>query len=134
MGKRIQRKRTKGWRMPPNTVYVGGGSKWGNPYKVGGYYQITLYSSAAMAVKIMAEYQEKYPNINFYRSHDSWSFFRFDIIDNYTAKMVYWFLINRYYSTGYFNYLKGKNLACWCPLGQPCHADVLLKIANEKEQ
>ncbi len=27
--------------------------------------------------------------------------------------------------------LRGKNLACWCPLDQPCHADVLLKIANE---
>lgn len=23
-----------------------------------------------------------------------------------------------------------KNLACWCPLNQPCHADVLLEIAN----
>ena len=33
--KRIQRKRTKGWRMPPNTVYVGRPSKWGNPYRVG---------------------------------------------------------------------------------------------------
>ena len=31
--KRIQRKRTKGWRMPPNTVYVGRPSKWGNPFK-----------------------------------------------------------------------------------------------------
>jgi len=27
--------------------------------------------------------------------------------------------------------LKGKNLACWCPLDQPCHADVLLEIANK---
>lgn len=27
--------------------------------------------------------------------------------------------------------LRGKNLACWCPLGQPCHCDILLKIANE---
>lgn len=27
--------------------------------------------------------------------------------------------------------LRGKNLACWCPLDNPCHADVLLKIANE---
>lgn len=27
--------------------------------------------------------------------------------------------------------LKGKNLACFCPLDQPCHADTLLKIANE---
>lgn len=26
--------------------------------------------------------------------------------------------------------LRGKNLGCWCPLGSPCHADVLLKIAN----
>lgn len=31
--KRIQRKRTKGWRMPPNAVYVGRPTKWGNPYK-----------------------------------------------------------------------------------------------------
>ncbi|MGO8055976.1 DUF4326 domain-containing protein, partial [Rhizobium leguminosarum] len=28
--------------------------------------------------------------------------------------------------------LRGKNLACWCPLDQPCHADVLLEIANSK--
>lgn len=27
--------------------------------------------------------------------------------------------------------LRGKNLACWCPLDKPCHADVLLRIANE---
>ena len=33
--KRIQRKRIKGWRMPENTVYVGRGSKWGNPHKSG---------------------------------------------------------------------------------------------------
>lgn len=26
--------------------------------------------------------------------------------------------------------LAGKNLACWCPLDAPCHADVLLEIAN----
>lgn len=26
--------------------------------------------------------------------------------------------------------LRGKNLACWCPLDGPCHADVLLALAN----
>jgi len=26
--------------------------------------------------------------------------------------------------------LKGKNLACWCRLDGPCHADTLLRIAN----
>lgn len=29
--------------------------------------------------------------------------------------------------------LRGKNLACWCPIGSPCHADVLLEIANAPE-
>ncbi|WP_212525891.1 DUF4326 domain-containing protein [Actibacterium sp. MT2.3-13A] len=28
--------------------------------------------------------------------------------------------------------LRGKDLACWCPLDAPCHADVLLEIANEE--
>lgn len=26
--------------------------------------------------------------------------------------------------------LRGKDLACWCSLDQPCHADVLLEVAN----
>lgn len=31
---RIQRKRSKGWRMPPNTVYIGRPSKHGNPFSL----------------------------------------------------------------------------------------------------
>lgn len=27
--------------------------------------------------------------------------------------------------------LRGKNLACWCRLDAPCHADVLLELANK---
>jgi hypothetical protein len=30
--------------------------------------------------------------------------------------------------------LRGKDLLCWCPIGQPCHADVLLRIANSDEE
>ena len=26
--------------------------------------------------------------------------------------------------------LAGRDLACWCPLDAPCHADVLLRVAN----
>jgi Domain of unknown function (DUF4326) len=26
--------------------------------------------------------------------------------------------------------LRGRDLTCWCPLDQPCHADVLLDVAN----
>ena len=29
--------------------------------------------------------------------------------------------------------LRGKDLACWCPLDAPCHADVLLDIANSPD-
>jgi len=34
--------------------------------------------------------------------------------------------------TGYpLRALRGKSLACWCPLDKPCHADVLLDLAND---
>jgi len=31
-----------------------------------------------------------------------------------------------------FSELRGKDLACYCPLDQPCHADVLLELANKE--
>jgi hypothetical protein len=34
----------------------------------------------------------------------------------------------RYYD---LSELRGKNLACWCKPGEPCHADVLLELANK---
>ena len=27
---------------------------------------------------------------------------------------------------------RNKNFACFCPIGKPCHADILLKIANQR--
>jgi hypothetical protein len=27
--------------------------------------------------------------------------------------------------------LRGKDLACWCPLNQPCHADVILEMLEQ---
>jgi hypothetical protein len=27
--------------------------------------------------------------------------------------------------------LRGKNLSCWCPLEDKCHADILLELANK---
>lgn len=32
---------------------------------------------------------------------------------------------------GFFEPLRGKNLACWCAPSVACHADVLLRLANE---
>ena len=28
------------------------------------------------------------------------------------------------------HHLRGRDLACWCKLGSPCHCDVLLRLAN----
>ena len=39
--------------------------------------------------------------------------------------------LNRFWVAAH---LRGKNLACWCPLDQPCHADVLLELANAEVQ
>lgn len=93
---RIQRKRTKSWKMPLNTVYVGRPSKWGNPYKIGSGYGSYWATTPRQAVI---------------------SFRKF-INARWLKKMIK-------------DELKNKNLACWCPLDQKCHADILLKIANE---
>jgi hypothetical protein len=97
--KRIQRKRTKGWRMPPNTVYVGRTTKWGNPYMMSG----------------------KIPALGFNR-YECVSAFRAWVNVCNTRSTIDAIRIRQE--------LRGKNLACWCPLDQPCHADVLLEIAN----
>lgn len=97
--KRIQRKRTKGWKMPPNTVYVGRPTRWGNPFRVNGLIDV--------------------------RGHDE------PITINCNLAVA---LYERNLRTEerllVFIDLHGKDLACWCPLDQPCHADVLLEIAN----
>jgi hypothetical protein len=37
----------------------------------------------------------------------------------------------RYPTIAEVSELRGRDLGCWCPLDQPCHADVLLEIANQ---
>lgn len=90
MPERVQRKRTKGWRMPENTVYVGRPTKYGNPFIEG-----VCGNTAEDAVRK-------------YKSTMS------EMLKQDVRKE-----------------LKGKNLACFCALDKPCHADALLKIANE---
>jgi hypothetical protein len=34
------------------------------------------------------------------------------------------------YVRQHIDQLRGHDLACWCPPGQPCHADMLLELAN----
>jgi len=37
MPHRVQRKREAGWRMPPDTIYVGRPTQWGNPWGPDGF-------------------------------------------------------------------------------------------------
>ena len=50
--RRIMRKAAKGWRLPPETVYVGRGSKWGNPFP----FDHQRYLGKAWAVEAYAQW------------------------------------------------------------------------------
>ena len=103
---RVQRQRTKGWHMPPNTVYVGRGSIWGNPFRVGASRGDRLPPlTAEQAVRLFRRW------LTSPVSQPIWSVDRAVILNN-------------------LHQLRGHNLACWCPLDQPCHADVLADLAN----
>lgn len=108
MPQRIQRKRTKGWRMPEGAIYVGRGSMWGNPWRVGDTVMTHTPSVAAQGETVYAREFVISPHIAvaFYRAA-----FEPDLDD----------IVDQ---------LRGHDLACWCPLDQPCHADVLLELAN----
>lgn len=117
--RRIQRKRAKGWRMPKGAVYVGRPGRWANnfePWKLsvrpGGSNLPVRPTSQAQCVRL---YRQRLAG---------------DAALAAAARAE----------------LAGRDLACWCalcpkhakgkPAGEacracePCHADVLLEIAN----
>lgn len=47
---------------------------------------------------------------------------------------LYRSLINNNISKDIKEILRGKDLVCWCKLNEPCHADVLLEIANKEAE
>jgi Domain of unknown function (DUF4326) len=113
MPQRIQRKRTKGWRMPEGAVYVGRPSRWGNPNEVG-YGPGAWFASVFGGEKwFETEAEARQCAVDAFRSDLLWDFSRFaDLREDYLWR------------------LRGRDLACWCPIDQPCHADVLLELAN----
>lgn len=114
--KRIQRQRTKGWRLPIGTVVVSRPSLWGNPWAVGD------------------------PGIGTQPDGSPW--LQPDVVRWFRTCARQELARN----PGWLAPLRGHDLACWCPLcpthadGLPldvacpdcalCHADVLLELAN----
>lgn len=108
--KRVQRRRSKGWTMPEGTVYVGRPTAWGNPWKVG---------STGWTIKPGGVIdRDPHPPLTVEQAVES---FRND---------VEWQMRDEDYAASLRYALAGRDLACWCPLDQPCHADVLLAVAN----
>lgn len=111
--------------MPANTVYVGRPTLWGNPWTVaemGSVYDVPPAERRAAAVRAYRRELEGWGLLSDY----GW----------YTSDKAWGAMERRIQATGAKDMaeaailLKGKNLACWCPLDQPCHADVLLELAN----
>ena len=87
--------------MPPNTVYVGRPTRWGNPWKPGKYVGTVIPATIL------------WTHVGAVTAYRTW--------------------LREHVNAGSLDLseLRGKNLACWCPLDHACHADVLLEVANE---
>ena len=120
--KRIQRRRVKGWRMPDGAVYVGRPTRWGNPARIeryGSQFWIPYYGDEE--VYELDHTPNKFDTMREARAEAVTLFT--DAMANFEADSGPWY-------GDFIRPLKGLDLACWCPLDQPCHADVLLKLAN----
>lgn len=94
--------------MPPNTVYVGRPTVWGNPFGV-------IRKKMSIHFRIAGEKDTPEEAVEAFRCY---AIDRLEKEQNWLAP------------------LRGKNLACWCNFGMSdvaCHADVLLELANRKE-
>lgn len=86
--------------MPEGAIYVGRPGYWGNPFRIGDDIA-RCYGGGTVASRERAvELFREYLRLN-------------PIVANDARRR-----------------LRGFNLACWCPLSEPCHADVLLEVAN----
>jgi hypothetical protein len=116
MPKRIQRKRTKGWRMPENAVYVGRPTKYGNRFSVG-----EIYTEAKAVCRDFTYSVSKDMVGQPLSREDAVKLYKHLITNDDFGTPLY---------LEWVEDLRGKDLACWCPLDKPCHADVLLRLAN----
>ncbi|HEY3006044.1 MAG TPA: DUF4326 domain-containing protein [Kribbellaceae bacterium] len=111
---RIRQRRTKGWRKPAGVVCLGRGTRWVNPWAVD--------DPHAPAGATRAEVVGLFRDWLLYRDPGMQDVYR-------VGRHSY----DRRWMTTQLaaGALRGKTLACWCPVDdQPCHAEVLLQLGN----
>ncbi len=104
---RVRLSRKKGWKLPPDTVSVARPGRWGNPFSV--------LPDVAPGSPVGQRYIAV-PSV----AHAVAAFRRWVLEDPAGQQLAQDAKLA----------LRGKNLACWCPLDGPCHAEVLLDVAN----
>jgi hypothetical protein len=109
---RIRLSRQKGWRMPPDTVKVDRSTRWGNPFNATAAYMPFDHAGYPIPLHPL----RTAPSLD--RCLDMFAAYLRGILSR---------------DANFLAPLRGKNLGCWCKLDQPCHADVLLRIANAPE-
>ncbi|MGW0626471.1 DUF4326 domain-containing protein [Streptomyces sp. NPDC002758] len=117
--RRIQRRRTKGWRKPDNCVIVSRPSRFGNPFTIAAAIEAEMGDPHSAC----AENYREWLRVG---TEGGWYSETYRI-----GRQVF----DRRRVLAELHLLRGKDLACTCPLpepGQPdhCHAAVLLKLAN----
>lgn len=114
---RVQLSRKKGWRMPPNTVSVARPGRFGNPFTMAGCREAGFVGTDEQIAARCVEAFRVWIDTPYWRNN-------WDGEESEQARAA---------ALAGLADLRSKNLACWCPLDQPCHADALLEIANRPE-
>jgi len=126
---RIQRRRVKGWRMPEGALSVSRPSKYSNPFRVsplGG----TVYGLPWFEAREVWGRQPKREEYSLYISGagEGWSGAA-EAVRLFRTLLTVRQRDEHERLAKWLAPLVGHDLACWCPVGQPCHADVLLELA-----
>lgn len=119
MPNRIQRKRTRGWRKPDNAVIVSRPSRYGNPFTIQDAIDAEMPDPRRTVVINFSEWLRVGTAGDWYQE---------------TYQLGRQTIDRRVILAGLPD-LRGRDLACTCPLpesGQPdiCHAAILLALAN----
>ena len=109
---RITLSRAKGWRMPENSVSVARPGPFGNPFTVTDAREAGYHGSdTRLQIFVVNAFRD-------WLAGDQQNWMGPDA-DAARATIL-----------ARLPELRGKNLACWCKPGTPCHADVLIELAN----